>query len=279
MENAGKSCDPQESSTLKHALTFLWHDVYLNNDLESGFTDSGAARYKLEVEQFKNQIISLVRARADSPVLLPGMGTRSGRGTPFAITVDDGGVSYYTVIAPCLEAVGWRGHCMVTTGYIDKPGFLNKSQIRELHDMGHVIGSHSVTHPARFSSCSEKQMFREWSESRKVLEDIIGQPVISGSIPGGYYSPTVARIASQSGLKLLFTSEPQTGIHQINDCAVVGRYTVRRGHTADYVDRLAVLDPSLRAREWFVWNSKKLLKNIFGTAYPQISSWTGRIVS
>jgi len=259
-------------------MTLLWHDVYLDDVSESGFTGPGADRYKLNVKEFNSQISRLARTRTDKPVLLPGIRRDERRDIPFAITVDDGGVSYYTVIAESLEALGWRGHCMVTTGCIGKPGFLNAGQLRELYDRGHVIGTHSVSHPTRFSACSEKQMVSEWKESKQTLEDVLGQPVISGSIPGGYYSRTAAEAASESGLELLFTSEPSTCVKHISDCTVLGRFGVRRGHSADFIGRLAAMERSVQTREWIIWNSKKVLKNIFGAAYPRITSLAGRLV-
>ena len=73
-------------------------------------------------------------------------------------TFDDGGVSYYTVVADRLEAQGWRGHCFVSTDFIGQRGFLTAAQIRELDARGHVIGSHSASHPARFSTLTAASM-------------------------------------------------------------------------------------------------------------------------
>ena len=84
---------------------------------------------------------------------LPASDTAAtGDTLPFLITVDDGGVSYYTVVADRLERLGWRGHCFVTTDMIGQRGFLTRRQIRELDGRGHIIGSHSASHPTRCGS-------------------------------------------------------------------------------------------------------------------------------
>ena len=119
---------------------------------------------------------------------LTGVGTDA-----FRITVDDGGLSYYTHIADRLEAHGWRGLCFVTTDFIGTRGFLDAAQIRELDARGHVIGSHSTSHPARFSALRARRDAAEWTLSRHVLEDILGHAVDVASVPGGYYSRTVAQ--------------------------------------------------------------------------------------
>ena len=53
-------------------------------------------------------------------------------------------------------------------------------------------------------------MLDEWTKSRSVLEDVLGHDVAIASLPGGYFSPTVAETAAEAGLRVLFTSEPVT---------------------------------------------------------------------
>ena len=130
-----------------------------------------ADRYKLSLRQFDAQLAGLAQVRADAPVLvqeisgglkaswLPASGYE-GVDAPYLMTVDDGGVSYYTLVADRLEARGWRGHCFVSTDAIGTRGFLTASQLRELDTRGHVIGSHSASHPARFSACAARSHAR-----------------------------------------------------------------------------------------------------------------------
>src|SRR5262245_10844768 len=146
--------------------SLLFHDVYVGDVDESGFSSDAANRYKLALGDFDTQLIALAGVRPDAPVLAADL-ARPRTALPFLITFDDGGVSYHTVAADRLEALGWRGHCFVTTDFIGRRGFLNASQLRELDARGHVIGSHSASHPTRFSACSGQQMREEWSRSRQ----------------------------------------------------------------------------------------------------------------
>src|SRR6185295_2077361 len=104
-------------------VSLLYHDVFLRDPAESGFSSQAADRYKLSVQAFEAQLAALARVRPDAPILLtdvadqPGVGAgfsrresrvpSPGSRIPFAITVDDGGLSYYTVMADRLEALGW----------------------------------------------------------------------------------------------------------------------------------------------------------------------------
>lgn len=252
-------------------LTLLYHDVYGDDPAESGFEGTGARRYKLSRAEFELQVASLAEVAVTPP--LTDMGAAGGAdGKPFAITVDDGGVSYHSVIAGCLESRGWRGHCFMTTDWIGRSGFLDASKLRELHARGHVIGSHSVTHPARFAACGWDQMLREWTDSRRALQDILGADVTSASVPGGYFSRRVAQAARVAGFTTLFTSEPETRVRDVGGCRVFGRHTLRRGGPTRLPARLLRGERLPQYREWLSWNGKKALKAVLGTGYMQLTA-------
>lgn len=256
-------------------LSLLYHDVYVDSPEESGFEGSAAQRYKLPLTDFEGQIRRLGEVLDDPPVLVTGPRDLAARGIPVALTVDDGGLSYHSLVAQRLEARGWRGHCFVTTGWIGQRGFLHKHHLRELHARGHVIGSHSVTHPGRFAACAPEEMLREWRESRATLQDILGAEVITASVPGGYFSVRVAHAAAAAGLTALFTSEPEIRVHEIGGCAVLGRFAIRRGNSLDYPAKLAARAPGARSGAWLAWNGKKALKALLGPGYAQLA---GRFV-
>jgi len=242
------------------AVSLLFHDVYASDPAESGFRSPAADRYKLTIVAFDAQMDALSR--------IPDLGSR----IPVAITVDDGGVSYYTVAADRLEALELRGHCFVSTDFIGQRGFLTAAQIRELDARGHVIGSHSASHPARFSSLTPAEMRREWLTSRRALEDITGRDVTTGSVPGGYFSAEVAKAAADAGLSVLFTSEPTVERSAIDGCVLAGRFTIRRGHPHDMAQRFTT-SAWARCGAWIDWNAKALVKPVLGPSYARIADW------
>jgi peptidoglycan/xylan/chitin deacetylase (PgdA/CDA1 family) len=197
---------------------------------------------------------------------------------PACLTFDDGGVSYYTIVADRLEARGWRGHCFVSTDFIGRPGFLSADQIRDLDQRGHIIGSHSASHPFRFSALSEEQMRREWTKSRQVLEDLLGRPVTLASVPGGYFSRSVARASARAGVHLLFTSEPVNTTYSVGGCTVAGRFTIRRGATPDLSRKFVQPAPWTRYSAWASWNAKGLIKPLLGSSYPRVADWIQSLI-
>jgi peptidoglycan/xylan/chitin deacetylase (PgdA/CDA1 family) len=268
------------------AISLLFHDVYDTSPDESGFVSAAADRYKLQLADFEKQLDGVARVRGDAAVVAgsaswdphatpdpAARGRSSDAHPPFLITVDDGGVSYLTLMADRLEQRGWRGHCFVSTDLIGRRGFLTAPQIRELDARGHLIGSHSASHPARFSALPFEEMVREWSQSRQILADILGHDVTVASVPGGYFSPTVARAASAAGIRVLFTSEPVTSITSAGGCTLIGRFTIRRGDPADAAQRFVVPAPWARSTAWVSWNAKGLVKPLLGPSYRRIADW------
>ena len=248
-------------------FSIMYHDVVEGNDFEaSGFPGRDAALYKLGRKQFAEQLQAIKAAaqhggarRILDPPIEPA--------ASFVMTFDDGGASAYTTIADMLEQYGWRGHFFITTDYIGRSAFMSRAQIHELHRRGHIIGSHSCSHPARMSSCSWEEMVREWTASVLVLSDILGEKIRIASVPGGFYSRKVAQAASRAGIEWLFTSEPTTKQMWVDGCRVFGRYTIQRWMSSPTVAGLATGRIQPRLRQMFLWNTKKLTKSLGGKYY------------
>jgi hypothetical protein len=116
-------------------------------------------------------------------------------------------------------------------------------------------------------------MRREWSDSRAVLEDLLGRAVTIASVPGGYVSSAVRTAAAHAGLRVLFTSEPTTTVSCGEDCTLIGRFTIRRGHAPDMAKRFVLAAPWARCGAWAGWNAKAIVKPLLGPSYARIANW------
>jgi len=253
------------------ALSILYHDLIEHDAYDdSGFPGPAAARYKLSGDDFEDHLeaISLVLRSTpatvfelnDVPVL---------QGPRLLITFDDGGASTPR-IAEMLGQRKWRAHFFITTDRIGNPAFISAQQIRELRKQGHVIGSHSCSHPRRMSECSSEQLLIEWQRSTATLTEILGEPVIVASVPGGNYSTRVARAAAQAGIKFLFTSEPTSRLYTVDGCWILGRYGILRGMSATTAADFAAGRSLPCLQQWATWNAKKALKSIGGSYYHRL---------
>jgi peptidoglycan/xylan/chitin deacetylase (PgdA/CDA1 family) len=237
------------------AQAIMYHDVVEGGDFaSSGFPGEGADVYKLRREDFQRHLDAIAAATARNVLL----------------TFDDGGVSFHTPIAGLLEGHGWRGHFFITTDRIGTPGFLNEEQLRDLNRRGHVIGSHSCSHPTRMAALTLAELDREWRGSLERLSQILGSQVTTASVPGGYYSRQVGESAAAAGIETLFTSEPTSKVSMLDGCRVMGRYVVQRGMSPEWSAGFATGRAALCLRQAALWKAKRMAKSLGGTAYLQL---------
>lgn len=259
------------------ALSLEYHDVVDGDDFDcSGFPGAGPASYKIRRDVFEQHLEAIARRIAQPPRL--ALNPPEDRTPHVFLTFDDGGRSAYTVIADALERRGWRGHFFVTAGQIGQPTFLAPPEIRELHNRGHVIGAHSYSHPARMGACGIDQLHDEWRRSVAILSDILGAAVVTGSVPGGFYTKRVAETAAISGLQVLFTSTPTMAPRQVGPCLVLGRYTLRQWSAPATAAALAGGAWAARAAQHAVYGGLTILRTITGDRYTQLrqSFWARR---
>jgi peptidoglycan/xylan/chitin deacetylase (PgdA/CDA1 family) len=249
-----------------YALTY--HDVARTDRGPSGITGVGRGHYELTWERFSEHLDAIAQIVRTPPAILHERTEDGGGDRAWCLTFDDGGASALEV-GEELGRRGWRAYFFVTTGLIGRSGFLGEEAIRELDRMGHVVGSHSVTHPDRMSSLPTERLLAEWQESVAALSELLGREIRTGSVPGGGYSRRVALLAAGAGITTLFTSEPTTAPRRVDHCLVVGRYPVRQGTSARDAARAAAGHPAPWLVHYLGWNLRKAAKAHGGRYYDR----------
>lgn len=102
-----------------------------------------------------------------------------------AFTFDDGFEECYSIIAPLLEKYNAKGTFFINANYIDsdtsyqnefnkrvdtytkKP--MSWEQVKDLHNRGHIIGSHNLDH-SNFAEQSFNNMVFQVSKNKEILE-------------------------------------------------------------------------------------------------------------
>jgi peptidoglycan/xylan/chitin deacetylase (PgdA/CDA1 family) len=247
----------------------IYHDVLANGGPDdSGFAGADALSYKLTETHFHRHLDLIATALGvGAPLCLSEPAAETTVGDAVLLTFDDGGASAPTRILPALYQRRWRAHFFVTTDYIGARGFVTPQGLRELQAAGHVVGSHSASHPLRMSRLSHEAMCREWGGSRARLEDLLSAPVTAASVPGGYYSRAVATAAAESGIRTLFTSEPRRSVTTVDGIAVVGRFSVTRRTRDGDVVSLASGRQGAALRQRLAWGTKKVAKRLGGETW------------
>ncbi len=227
----------------------MFHDVISSSCPISGFQNIGANQYRLDKGTFERFIESINRLKTD-----------------IVYSFDDGGVSFQEIIAPILEKYGKQGIFCITTSYIGMPGFLSEDQIRVLDGNGHIIASHSHTHPRDISKLSEKALYEEWCKSKEILENILGKPVVTASIPGGAVSKKVIRTLFKAGYSDIYTSRPSSLKQRYKNCIVTGRFAIKSSTTD--VELWQLLNSPFYRRKLLVkYQILRIVKALMGSNY------------
>ena len=247
----------------------MYHDVVRGDVDASGFPGPGPAMYKLTVEAFLEHLEALARATGCAPASIDDVLDGGAPRGSWLLTFDDGGAGAVET-AELLSRRGWRGHFMIVTDQLGRPGFLDHDGVRAVRGMGHVVGSHSASHPSRMSACSRSRLDKEWKTSTEVLSDLIRAPVTCGSVPGGHYSADVGSSAAASGLKALFASHPVSSVGMVDGCLLLGRYSIRGRTPAAEAAQAARGDRDRWERQRVAWQLRGVAKTVTGPYYERI---------
>ena len=239
----------------------MYHDVGLE---ATGFTGAGADRYKLTRDGFAAHLDAIA-----GDGLKPTLVTDPGGQRRIALTFDDGGRSAATTIAPMLAQRGWHGHFFVTTERIGTPGFVDEDDIRALAAAGHVVGSHSHTHPV-MTTLADAQIADEWRRSKAILEDVLAAPVTVLSVPNGFYSARVGRVAAEAGYRHIFTSQPWLRPRPLAGALAYGRFAVLAATPAARVEGLCRYSRRAVATEAAKWYARSVPKRLLGRHYRRM---------
>ncbi len=230
-------------------IILMFHDVLGLSCPISGFQTIGAKQYQLDEATFEKFVAFANRSKKD-----------------VIYTFDDGGVSFLNIAAPILEKYGERGIFCITTSRIGTPGFLSEDQIRTLDAKGHIIASHSHTHPGIISKLSDAELFEEWRKSKEILENILGKRVVAASVPGGAVSKKVLQALFKTGYSEIYTSEPSSVKRVYKNGFVVGRFTVKR--TTSDIELKKLFDSSFyRYKLLIKYRVLRVAKALMGSSY------------
>ena len=162
------------------------------------------------------------------------------------ITVDDAGKGNFQFILPILREFDFQTYIFVPTKFISnensKSSYMTESQIRTLSEEGHIIGSHSHTHPINISLLDQNEILEEWKKSKNILENITGKEILSCSIPGGFFTRKQIDILGQLGYDEIFNSVPTFKMKNIGTMNVNGRFSIERNTSNGQLNSILNMD-------------------------------------
>ena len=174
---------------------------------------------------------------------------RSGRTAPpgtVVLTFDDGYADFFDEALPSLVKYGFPATVFVTTGWVrdtkiqgagSPPGrMMSWSEIEAAPSAGIEIAAHSATH-LQLDQIQPIRLRHELSQSKQVLEDHLGRPVVSMAYPYGYSSRRVRGFAAETGY-LQAAAVANSTANPTSDPFKIPRLTVRRSTSLDSFARI-----------------------------------------
>ena len=179
----------------------------------------------------------------------------------FCMTFDDGYSSDYEIVFPQLLKNNQKATFFVVTNWIDEPGYLTKSQIKEMHEYGMQIGSHSLSHP-NLVKVDRERASKELLDSRLFLEDLISSPVSTFAFPFGFESPSLTALVFEKGYQ--FCCNSRHGLISVG-APIIPRNSINASFNT------AKLERALKAEfhQQILWYSEDKIKLYLKTKMPK----------
>jgi peptidoglycan/xylan/chitin deacetylase (PgdA/CDA1 family) len=106
---------------------------------------------------------------------------------PFVLTMDDGHLDNYTNAFPITQKYGFTGVLYLVSNYIGAENYMTVDQVLEMYRAGWEVGSHSMNH-FDLTKVNAETAYAEVIDSRRVLEEMLGIPVLTFAYPFGAYN-------------------------------------------------------------------------------------------
>jgi len=243
-------------------LAFLYHEA-VDDPNNSGFQRKSALPYKHKVDEFRKNIDTI----ASNCRNITTIDALNSYDEVTLLTFDDGGKSSM-LIAEYLEKYDFKGHFFVTTSLIGDKYFLREDEIVDLHKRGHIIGSHTHTHPNVFKSLTKEEMLFEWTKSRTILENLLKTKIKSCSIPGGDANVNSYASAKECGYEFIFDSVPTYKLRKTEGATIIGRICPKAGTSFSVIKSFCEFKGI--KREYIIRKIKNLIKIILFPIYSKI---------
>jgi peptidoglycan/xylan/chitin deacetylase (PgdA/CDA1 family) len=237
-------------------IVLMYHAVLDDPRERPPAREDGAELYDLPAARFAAQMEWLAAQGVPALPWQQALAMHAGRSV--VITFDDGEVNNHTTALPILERTGRTATFFVTPRRVGQPGYMSREQLRALRHAGMEIGAHGLTHQM-LVDLGDEELRAELAGARAELEELVGAPVLTASVPRGFYDARVLAFARDAGYERLFVSRRDPADR---DPFTVGRVAVKADWT---VERLALaIEGVVPARERLAGAALQGAKRLLG---------------
>lgn len=190
---------PAPTSTIDHECekkAILTYHRILDNRPGGEFRRiDGWSFYDVPMQRFQNQM---------QKVAANTSGHEFGTSIPRVEVTFDDGTQDHVRAAEVLSELGLSGIFFIIADRLGRPGYLSRQELRTISDLGHHVGSHTVTH-RRMPNLTRDELRRELVQSRDTLDQLVGNKIEWLAPPGGYLNERCLEAALACGYRFVRT--------------------------------------------------------------------------
>jgi peptidoglycan/xylan/chitin deacetylase (PgdA/CDA1 family) len=138
-------------------------------------------------------------------VVLDKMATGSAPLRSVIVTFDDAWADVHRNALSVLLEHRIPAMLYVPSSYLDYPGFVSRTELRNMADAGIQIGAHTRTHPD-LRACTDSELESEIAGSRADLEDLLSRRVDAFAYPSGLHDKRVVAAVMRAGFRSAVTT-------------------------------------------------------------------------
>ncbi|OGW82216.1 MAG: hypothetical protein A3G33_10850 [Omnitrophica bacterium RIFCSPLOWO2_12_FULL_44_17] len=121
------------------------------------------------------------------------------------LTFDDGHASHSEIVVPLLKKYRMQAIFFVPVNKVGQEGYVEWPHLAKMAEDGFDLGSHGMNH-VPLTNLSEKDLYEEIVNSRKILEYHLSARVNSFSVPRGFCHVRLLQAIERHGYEFVFTS-------------------------------------------------------------------------
>ena len=178
------------------------------------------------------------------------------------VTFDDGHASNYQAAKVMKERNQTGVFYVLQEETLNNADFLTEENIKEIADMGHIIGVHGKNHD--WWTCKDLDLLvTEISDVSRWIESITGRQVITCSAPGGKVNGRIAQMILRrvDGMRYVRNSVPWWN-KNLPDSGIINATAVLNSTSIEDFAKVVGLDMSSYCRQMMWYSVKGVAKSI-----------------
>lgn len=130
------------------------------------------------------------------------------RGKNIVLTFDDGYADWYPYVYPVLQKYNLIGNFFISSGLLNKPGYLTVSELKEMANSSYVSVYNHTSQHIDIGYAASYVIEQELQTSSTMLEMTLNKHINVFAYPYGSYSAKSIQILKEQGFIAAFTTVP-----------------------------------------------------------------------